>query len=85
MNHLEGGCSFIEEFKACINEHEEEMEFVISWNAMINENNLCDNVWLQKVFDEKEKWTKPYVKGIFSAGMKRTRFNDSMHSEVRII
>ncbi|XP_034605112.1 protein FAR1-RELATED SEQUENCE 7 isoform X2 [Setaria viridis] len=84
LNHLgKGDCSFIKEFKACINEYEEEMEFITSWNAMINKHNLCDNVWLQKVFEEKEKWAKPYVKGIFSAGMKGTRFNDSLHSEVR--
>ncbi|CAO2034992.1 unnamed protein product [Urochloa humidicola] len=84
LNHLgKGDCSFIKEFKACISEYEEEMEFITSWNAMINKHNLCDNVWLQKVFEEKEKWAKPYVKGIFSAGMKGTRFNDSLHSEVR--
>ncbi|CAL5017048.1 unnamed protein product [Urochloa decumbens] len=84
LNHLgKGDCSFIKEFKACINEYEEEMEFVTSWNAMINKHNLCDNVWLQNVFEEKEKWAKPYVKGIFSAGMKGTRSNDSLHSEVR--
>lgn len=84
LNNLsKGDCSFIKEFKACINEYEEEMEFITSWNAMINKHNLCDNVWLQKVFEEKEKWAKPYVKEIFSAGMKGTRFNDSLHSEVR--
>ncbi|XP_062184036.1 protein FAR1-RELATED SEQUENCE 7-like [Phragmites australis] len=84
LNQLgRGDCSFIKEFKACINEYEEEMEFLTSWNAMINKHNLCDNVWLQKVFEEKEKWARPYVKGIFSAGMKGTRLNDRLHSEVR--
>ncbi|KAL6650630.1 hypothetical protein ACP70R_009555 [Stipagrostis hirtigluma subsp. patula] len=84
LNQLgRGDCSFITEFKACISECEAEAEFLNSWNAMINKHNLSNNVWLQKVFEEKEKWARPYVKGIFSAGMKGTRLNDRLHSDLR--
>ncbi|KAG8081971.1 hypothetical protein GUJ93_ZPchr0014g47035 [Zizania palustris] len=84
VNHpVKGDNDFMKEFKACINVYEEEMEFLTSWDAMINKYNLHDNVWLQNVFEEKEKWARPYVKGAFSAGMKGTRLNERLQSDVR--
>ncbi|XP_015627310.1 protein FAR1-RELATED SEQUENCE 5 isoform X1 [Oryza sativa Japonica Group] len=84
LNHLiRGDCGFIKEFKACINDYEEEVEFFTAWEAMISKYNLHNNVWLQKVFEEKEKWARPYTKWIFSAGMKNTQLNERLHSDVR--
>uniref|UniRef100_J3LXT7 Protein FAR1-RELATED SEQUENCE n=2 Tax=Oryza brachyantha TaxID=4533 RepID=J3LXT7_ORYBR len=83
INQLKGDSDFMKEFKACVNLYEEETEFLTSWDTMINKHNLCDNVWLQKVFEEKEKWARPYMKGVFSAGMKGTRLNDCLQSDVR--
>lgn len=50
---------FIKEFKACINDYEEERELFTSWEAIVNKYSLHNNVWLQKVFEEKEKWARP--------------------------
>uniref|UniRef100_A0ACD5ZGL5 Uncharacterized protein n=1 Tax=Avena sativa TaxID=4498 RepID=A0ACD5ZGL5_AVESA len=84
LSHLiRGDCNFMREFKACINYYEEEIELFASWEAMINKHNLHGNVWLQKVFEEKEKWARPYMKQIFSAGMKNTRLNERLHSDVQ--
>ncbi|XP_051217011.1 protein FAR1-RELATED SEQUENCE 5 [Lolium perenne] len=83
LSHLiRGDCNFMKEFKACINDYEEEIEFFSSWEAMISKYNLHDNVWLQKVFEEKEKWARPYMKQTFSAGMKNTQLNERLHSDV---
>ncbi|KQK16535.1 protein FAR1-RELATED SEQUENCE 9 isoform X3 [Brachypodium distachyon] len=83
VNRLaKGHCDFIKEFKACINNYDEEAEFLASWEAMINKYDLRDNVWLHKLFQEKEKWARPYAKGIFSAGMS-TRLNERLNSDVR--
>ncbi|XP_072970800.1 protein FAR1-RELATED SEQUENCE 5-like isoform X1 [Typha angustifolia] len=84
LNHLfRGDCDFKQEFKACINDYEEDMEFLTAWDAMINKHNLRDNIWLQKLFEEKDKWAKPYVKWAFSAGMRSTQLNESLHSDLR--
>uniref|UniRef100_K3YQJ6 Protein FAR1-RELATED SEQUENCE n=1 Tax=Setaria italica TaxID=4555 RepID=K3YQJ6_SETIT len=74
--------SFDIEFKACINYYEEERELFTSWEVMINKYSLHGNVWLQKVFEEKEKWAGPYMKWTFSAGMKNTQLNERLHSDV---
>lgn len=84
LNHLlRGDCNFMKEFKACINDYEEEMEFLTSWEVMISKYSLHGNVWLQKVFEEKEKWARPYMKWTFSAGMKNTQLNERLHSDVQ--
>ncbi|KAG8070950.1 hypothetical protein GUJ93_ZPchr0006g40630 [Zizania palustris] len=84
LNHLvRRDCGFIKEFKACINDYEEEIELFTSWEAMISKYNLHGNVWLQKVFEEKEKWARPYMKWIFSAGMENTQLNERLHSDVQ--
>ena len=84
LSHLiRGGCNVMREFKACINDYEEEIELFTSWEAMINRYNLHGNLWLQKLFEEKEKWARPYMKKTFSAGMKNTRLNEHLHSDVQ--
>ncbi|TVU29800.1 hypothetical protein EJB05_21387 [Eragrostis curvula] len=76
-------CDFMKEFKACINDSEEEMELFTSWEAMMSKYSLHGDVWLQNVFEEKEKWARPYMKWAFSAGMKNTQLNKSLHSDVQ--
>ncbi|CAL5057845.1 unnamed protein product [Urochloa decumbens] len=84
MNYLiQRGCDFMKEFKACINDYEEEMELFTSWEVMTSKYSLHGNVWMQKVFEEKEKWARPYMKWTFSAGMKDTQLNERLHSDVR--
>ncbi|XBI42625.1 hypothetical protein VPH35_126933 [Triticum aestivum] len=79
-----GDASFIEEFKACVDgEYGEEAGFLAAWDAMISKYELRDNAWLQRLFEEKHKWARPYTKGIFSAGMEGTRLNERLSSEVR--
>ncbi|XP_047067534.1 protein FAR1-RELATED SEQUENCE 12-like isoform X2 [Lolium rigidum] len=84
VNHLaKGHCDFINEFKACISKYDEEAEFLAAWDAMISKYDLRGNVWLQKLFEEKQKWARPYAKGIFIAGMKGTQLNERLNSDVR--
>ncbi|VAI94280.1 unnamed protein product [Triticum turgidum subsp. durum] len=79
-----GDASFIEEFKACVDgEYDEEAGFLAAWDAMISKYELRDNPWLQRLFEEKHKWARPYAKGVFSAGMEGTRLNERLNSEVR--
>jgi zinc finger SWIM domain-containing protein 3 len=83
LSHLiRDDCNFMREFKACINDYDEEIELFASWEAMINKYNLHGNVWLKKVFEEKEKWARPYMKQTFSAGMKNTQLNARLYSDV---
>nr|XP_040251262.1 protein FAR1-RELATED SEQUENCE 5-like [Aegilops tauschii subsp. strangulata]XP_040251263.1 protein FAR1-RELATED SEQUENCE 5-like [Aegilops tauschii subsp. strangulata] len=79
-----GDANFIEEFKACVDgEYDEEAGFLAAWDAMVSKYELRDNAWLQRLFEKKHKWARPYAKGIFSAGMEGTRLNERLNSEVR--
>jgi zinc finger SWIM domain-containing protein 3 len=56
LKHLiRGDCNFMKEFKACINDYEEEIELITSWAAMMNKYSIHGNVWLEKVFEENKK------------------------------
>ncbi|KAF7143109.1 hypothetical protein RHSIM_Rhsim05G0213300 [Rhododendron simsii] len=64
-------------------EYEEDEEFVMAWNAMLNEYNLYSNTWLQRIFDLREKWARPYVRWAWSAGMKSTQLSESFNSDLK--
>ncbi|KAJ3675138.1 hypothetical protein LUZ60_004180 [Juncus effusus] len=80
-----GGCDFKKDFKACMNDFDDEVEFLTAWNSMIDKYNLrhSDNIWLQQLFEEKEKWARPWVKWVFSCGMKNTQLNDGLNNELK--
>ncbi|KAI8564273.1 hypothetical protein RHMOL_Rhmol03G0168700 [Rhododendron molle] len=66
-----------------LDEYEEEEEFVMAWNAMLDEYNLRSNAWLQRIFDLREKWARPYTRWAWSAGMKSTQLSESFNSDLK--
>ena len=43
---------------------EDENEWMVAWNDMLETYDLTDNPWLHEMFDVKEKWCMVY--GIWS-------------------
>lgn len=80
---FKGDCDFKKEFKACISQYEEVDEFLHAWDAMLDKYSIHDNSWLQKIFEVKEKWARPYIKYSFSAGIRSSNLSDSLNSSLR--
>ncbi|WOK92864.1 protein FAR1-RELATED SEQUENCE 5-like [Canna indica] len=74
---------FKKEFKACINDYEEEDEFIHAWEAMLDKYDVRDNSWLRQIFEVKEKWARPYIKYSFSAGIRSSKLSESLNSNLR--
>jgi zinc finger SWIM domain-containing protein 3 len=72
---LRGENGFRSDLNAVFKVWEEEDEFLSAWDAILHKYNVCDNSWLQRLFEVKEKWAKAYVKMSFSAGMTSTQLS----------
>lgn len=72
-----------DDFKKCIYECEEEVDFLDAWEKLLETYNLQDNEWLKKIFEEKEKWALVYGRNTFYANMKSTQRSKSMNSLIR--
>ncbi|KAJ1392528.1 FAR1 DNA-binding domain [Sesbania bispinosa] len=49
--------------------YEEEEEFLVAWNNMLEKYDLQDNSWLKQTFALKEKWALVYGRANFCADM----------------
>jgi hypothetical protein len=52
-------------------------EFETRWFELIKTYGLEDNLFLQRVYDNREKWAKPYFTETFCAGMTSTQPSES--------
>ncbi|KAG6708290.1 hypothetical protein I3842_06G073800, partial [Carya illinoinensis] len=80
---LRGEGGFRIDFSACFKIYEEEEVLFSAWDSMLHKYNVCDNYWLQHLFELKEKWAKAYVKMSFSAGMTSTQLSESLNSDLK--
>ena len=64
-------------------EIEEEYDFLIAWNHILNEYNVHDNTCWKSTFDLKEKWAYTYVRHAWSAGMKTIPFSESFNATLK--
>ncbi|XP_058076319.1 protein FAR1-RELATED SEQUENCE 5-like [Magnolia sinica] len=75
--------SFGNDFSRCVYDFDEEHEFLEAWERMIMKYNLTDNIWLQQLFNEKEKWALVYGKNSFCADMKSTQRCESLNKDLK--
>ncbi|KAG2686603.1 hypothetical protein I3760_09G013400 [Carya illinoinensis] len=80
---LRGESGFRIDFSACFKIYEEEEVLFSAWDSMLHKYNVCDNSWLQHLFELKEKWAKAYVKMSFSARMTSTQLSESLNSDLK--
>ncbi|KAK6913032.1 FAR1 DNA binding domain [Dillenia turbinata] len=79
------GCvgSFANDFSRCIFHHEEEEDFMNAWKEMLDAYGLWENVWLNEIFKEREKWAIAYGRNIFCADMLSAQFCEGFDSNLR--
>ncbi|XP_009799717.1 protein FAR1-RELATED SEQUENCE 5-like isoform X2 [Nicotiana sylvestris] len=73
--------SFRGDFRKCIYEYEDEVEFIDSWNTILDEYNLHENEWLQGIYTLREKLFAAYGKK--SGGMNNTQLSESLNGDLK--
>ena len=74
---------FRNDFSNCVYDFEDENEWIVAWNDMLETYDLTNNPWLREMFDAKEKWSMVYGRHMFTAIMKSTQRNESMNSVLK--
>ncbi|CAL5442325.1 unnamed protein product [Camellia sinensis] len=59
---------------------EDEEEFMLKWEEMLDKYEVRDNHWLKLTFRVKEKWGWPYVRNAWGAGMSSTQLSESFNA-----
>ncbi|CAL5384853.1 unnamed protein product [Camellia sinensis] len=59
---------------------EDEEEFTLKWEEMLDKYEVRDNHWLKLTFGVKEKWGWPYVRNAWGAGMSITQLSESFNA-----
>ncbi|KAK9983232.1 hypothetical protein SO802_032757 [Lithocarpus litseifolius] len=67
----------------CQLQKDDENEWMVAWNNMLETYDLTDNPWLREMFDVKEKWCMVYGRHMFTADMKSTQRSESMNSVLK--
>nr|XP_048324128.1 protein FAR1-RELATED SEQUENCE 5-like [Ziziphus jujuba var. spinosa] len=87
VKHLSGVFAkfreFAKDFSSCIYDYEEEQEFFLAWNAMLEKYDLKDNDWLIRMFDLRKKWALVYGRETFCADMTTTQWSESMNNVIK--
>ncbi|RWR82329.1 protein FAR1-RELATED SEQUENCE 5-like protein [Cinnamomum micranthum f. kanehirae] len=75
--------SFSDDFGKCVYDYEEEDEFLQAWDNMLRKYRLVDNMWLQQLFIEREKWALVYGKDTFCADIINTQRGETLNKEFK--
>ncbi|KAJ4815970.1 FAR1-related sequence 1 [Rhynchospora pubera] len=62
----------------CLFHLEEEEEFISTWDSMLERENLKDNVWLCKLFEDRAKWAPPYNQHVFLADIETSLRDENL-------
>ncbi|XP_065636562.1 protein FAR1-RELATED SEQUENCE 5-like [Quercus suber] len=84
LHHIFNSSSqFRNAFSNCVYDFEDENEWIVAWNYMLETYDLTDNPWLCEMFDVKEKWCMVYGRHKFTTDMKSTQCSESMNSVLK--
>ena len=78
-----GSKTFDEDFCKCLFDCELEVEFFESWNSMLVKHGLFDNTWLQRKFEERDRWAPPYSRATFYADIQASQRAETLTRDLR--
>ncbi|XP_018462342.1 protein FAR1-RELATED SEQUENCE 5-like [Raphanus sativus] len=59
LSHVfHGPNQFATDFRKCVDDHENEVEWLSAWSAMLEKHGLTENKWLKDLFELREKWAR---------------------------
>ncbi|XP_028060637.1 protein FAR1-RELATED SEQUENCE 5-like [Camellia sinensis] len=67
-------------FAKFMHEIDDEEEFRIRWDQMLDRYDAHNNHWLKQTFGVKDKWGWPYVMNSWAAGMSTTQLSESFNA-----
>ncbi|XP_065628791.1 protein FAR1-RELATED SEQUENCE 5 [Quercus suber] len=82
-NLMKDGSSFLQVFKTCMLEFNDENEFEKTWEDMIDTYAIHDRSWLDIIYKLKGKWAKCYMKNEFTLGIRSTQLSKSLNGDLK--
>ncbi|XP_065625239.1 protein FAR1-RELATED SEQUENCE 5-like isoform X2 [Quercus suber] len=82
-NLMKDGSSFLQVFKTCMFEFNDEIEFEKTWEDMIDTYAVHDRSWLDTIYKLKGKWAKCYMKNEFTLGIRSTQLSESLNGDLK--
>ena len=80
---MKDGSSFLQVFKTCMFEFNDEIEFEKIWEDMIDTYAIHDCSWLDSIYKLKRKWVKCYMKNEFTLGVQSTKLRESLNGDLK--
>ncbi|KAL6652097.1 hypothetical protein ACP70R_011022 [Stipagrostis hirtigluma subsp. patula] len=74
-------CGFKQEFHKILNSMLTESE--AAWKQLLEKYNLTDNNFLNQIYDNRQRWAKPYFKGKFCAKQTSTQRSESANNMLK--
>ena len=74
---------FTDDFSHCMYDYEDEDDWLLAWDNMLQKYSLTDNKWLAGIFEVKEKWAMVYGRHMFTADMKSTQRSESINNVLK--
>ena len=82
-NLMKDGSSFLQVFKTCMFEFNDEIEFEKTWEDMIDTYAIHDRGLLDIIYKLKGKWAKCYMKNEFILGIRSTQLSESLNGDLK--
>ncbi|KAK9275307.1 hypothetical protein L1049_022569 [Liquidambar formosana] len=84
LSHVfHGSKQFAHDFSECVYDFEDEDDWRLAWNNMLQKYSLKENKWLDSLFEVREKWALVYGQHTFTANMKATQCSESMNNVLK--
>lgn len=80
---FQGSRTFASDFRKCLYDCEDDEEFASEWIKMLEKYDLKENIWLKKLFDERDNWSVACGRGMFCADMSSTQRTESLSSMLK--
>ncbi|XP_042496127.1 protein FAR1-RELATED SEQUENCE 5-like [Macadamia integrifolia] len=80
---MKNGSHFLTNLKKCIYKYDVEDEFETTWYNLLNEYDVKDNEWLQRIYGLKSQWAKCYMNTTLTIGIRSTQLSESLNSDLK--
>ncbi|XP_059623200.1 protein FAR1-RELATED SEQUENCE 5-like [Cornus florida] len=74
---------FTYDLSNCVYDYEDENEWLLAWNSMLEKYSLEENKWLKELFEIRKKWVIVYGQHTFTADIKTTQCNESLNNMLK--
>lgn len=77
------GTPFYNQFHKIINDMLTIEEFEMAWDQLLDDFNLRTNEFMERTYNKRYRWAKPYTKGTYCAWMTSTQRSESANNMLK--